>query len=336
MIWRLFSQCFRSGFAFCALLTVGLASPHDGKGPTRFDLIGEVRLTETQKVRKLAAYVGIQGNDVAYSKYTWTGFDGKFKFKEIPIGFYTLYVEFRRRGEKRLTVEVSPSLADRHGRIRQDVNVPMSNSLVTKQKADLVSLRELEISQKARQMSLQAEKRLAKGDVKGSVKLLSQAVKVAPRYVSAINRLGTLFQIDKDFGQAERYFRQALECDPDAYAPLVNLGGVLLSQDRNQEALEINLRAVSARPSDAQANAQLGTTYARLRQDDRAMNYLLRAKEIDRSHFTFPQLLLADIYHRQNKPNLELEELLEFVKLHPDRAEPYQLEKRLDSLQTGH
>jgi len=65
----------------------------------------------------------------------------------------------------------------------------------------------------------------------------------------------------RKFDRAEECFRQALDLNPAAFEPLVNLGGVLVTMHKLDEAADYNLRAVLARPNDALANSQLGQTY---------------------------------------------------------------------------
>src|SRR4026208_2439925 len=104
------------------------------KSSSKFELVGEVRLAQPQKPRRLVAYVALNGNTSPYSTHTWTDFGGQFKFKKVTSGSYLLQVEGRRRGEKLLTVEVSPSRADRKGRIHQIITVEPSQSVAVKQK----------------------------------------------------------------------------------------------------------------------------------------------------------------------------------------------------------
>jgi tetratricopeptide (TPR) repeat protein len=300
--------------------------------PQKFELNGQVRLAQPQRPRRLVAYVALFGNTTPYSTYMWTDFSGKFKFKKVPPGSYSLHVELRRLGEKHLTVEVSPSLADRKSRIYHIITVEPSGSLAARQKPDVVSLRELSIPEKARSLSLGAEKKLSKNEIEKGIAMLERAVNLAPHFVAAINRLGTIFHMQKEFPKAEQYFREALEKDPTAYAPLVNLGGTLLALGRFQEALALNQRAVAARPLDALANAQLGLSYVNLKEDEKALGYLVRTKQLDPQHFTFPQLALADIYHRQKKTELALRELQEFVKLHPDDIQAKLIRKQIEQL----
>jgi Tfp pilus assembly protein PilF len=322
------------GCALVSLLAAGtLFAVDESKSSAKFELVGEVRLAQPQKPRRLVAYVALNGNTRPYSAHTWTDFGGKFKFKKVPAGSYSLQIEIRRRGDKHLTVEVSPSLADRKGRIHQLITVEPTQSVAIKQRPDVVSVRELSIPEKARGLYLKAEKKLSKGEIEKGIALLESAVNLAPHFVAAINRIGTVFHMQKDFAKSEQYFREALEVDPNAYAPLVNLGGSLLAMGKLEEALAINQHAVTVRPRDALANAQLGVSYLSLKNDAKAEEYLIRTKELDPLHFTYPQLALAGIYTRQNKLALVVKELREFLKLHPDDRQNTLIQKQIESLQ---
>jgi len=145
-------------------------------------------------------------------------------------------------------------------------------------------------------------------------------VALAPQFSAAWNHLGTIAYQTGLYAQAETDFRQALEADPEAYAPLVNLGGVLINLDRRSEALECNLLAVRKSPSDALANSQLGMSYFYAGQLDAAEKYLTAAKQIDPAHFSHPQLLLAEIHLRRNEREAAANELQDLITRHPDLA----------------
>jgi tetratricopeptide (TPR) repeat protein len=129
---------------------------------------------------------------------------------------------------------------------------------------------------------------------------------------------------------AEQYFREALKHDPESYAPLVNLGGALLSEGKIEESLPINQRAVRARPDDPLAHSQLGQSYYYLENFNEAEKYLKQAKALDPSHFSYHQLLLINIYaRRENLPAL-IAEMEEFLRLHPDARLAPEIRKSLE------
>src|SRR5205807_226690 len=144
------------------------------------------------------------------------------------------------------------------------------------------------------------------------------AVDVAPQFAAAWNTLGTIAYQTRRFALAEQRFREALRQDPAAYEPLVNLGGVLVTIHKLDEALEVNVHAALTRPTDALAESQLGMTYFELGQFDAAVKHLERARRIDPAHFSHPQLFLAEIHLRRGEKHAAADVLEEFLSHHPD------------------
>jgi Tfp pilus assembly protein PilF len=154
--------------------------------------------------------------------------------------------------------------------------------------------------------------------VEAAEKHLEHAVELAPQFAMAWNTLGTMAYQTRRFALAEQRFRQALKQDPTAYEPLVNLGGVLVTVHKLDEALEVNVHAALTRPGDALANSQLGMTYFELGQFDAAVKYLERARTLDPAHFSHPQLFLAEIHLRRGEKREAALVLEEFLEHHPD------------------
>ncbi len=241
-----------------------------------------------------------------------------FVFKKLEPGAYTLTVFDPQWGPTSRTVEVRRSFAGDSGRV--DIRIVLDRSedarRRTIERESSVSLGDLAVSPKARAAFKAARRRLAKGDREGGVARLLQAVELSPGFVGAWNELGTIAYKADDYEQAEEYFRAALRHDPEAFPPMVNLGGALLSQQRIDDALPYNLMAQSMRPNDALANAQLGMNFFYKQQFDKARRHLVRAKEADRGHFSHPQFFLAEIYARAGQPRAARRELEELIRLH--------------------
>ncbi len=266
------------------------------------------------------ATVVIRATGRSYQKQTLTGTDGKFKFKKLDPGHYTVYILHRRLGETRHSVEVTPSFADEKGRVQVTVPFRRSEAAMNRQlrRRHMVSFDELAVKSDAREELEKAGKKLTKNDVKGAIVHLEKAVEISPQFVAAWNMLGTVTYQGREYQRAEGYFLKALEVDPESFPPTVNLGAVLLALNRYDEALKYNQVAANLRPDDPLANAQLGINYFRLYDYDRAIRYLTTAKRIDPAHVSLPQLLLAIIYadrKQWSSAKLELENLR---KLHPD------------------
>jgi tetratricopeptide (TPR) repeat protein len=134
------------------------------------------------------------------------------------------------------------------------------------------------------------------------------------------------------YSDAESNFRRALDADPEAFEPLVNLGGVLLNLERPKEALPYNLRATARRPNNALADSQLGLTYVDLNDLDRAEKYLKIAIRIDPAHFSHPQLPLAGIYIQRGDRRSAIKALRSFLQQHPDAPEATGVRRQISEL----
>ncbi len=132
--------------------------------------------------------------------------------------------------------------------------------------------------------------------------------------------------------EAESDFRRGLGADPEAYAPFVNLGGVLINLAKWDEALTFNRRAVLKNPNDALANSQLGMAYFYSGKLDAAEKHLAEAKRIDPAHFSHPQWPLAEIHLRRNEPEAAARELQDLLKQHPDLPNASEIKEQIARL----
>lgn len=262
------------------------------------------------------ASVSLHGSTTPFHSSTLAGPDGKFRFKRILPGVYTVIVFVPGRGETRKTIDIGPSVADKKGRV--EIALRLDESKMTPDRSSLVSLRELSIPQSARDEYAKAARQLETRDVDAAIKHLNRAVEIAPQFAAAWNHLGTIAYQTRRYEDAEKFFRRSLEADAEAYEPLVNLGGVLATLGRYDEAWNYNLHAVLRRPNDALAQSQMGMTYFGLNRLDLAEKYLLEAVRLDPGHFSLPQLLLAEIYLHRGQKAKAANVLEDFLRRHPD------------------
>ncbi len=280
------------------------------------------------------ASVSIYGVTVPFEDIAPCDSQGRFRFRRLAAGTYTLAIMDPARGEARVTVEIGPGSADSHQQVALDLHLKDSEFTfqdAIKQQSS-VSARELAIPNRAWREYEDAKKCLARRDVDCAKAHLEKSVALAPPLSAAWNTLGTLAYQERRFDRAENYFRQALAHAPDSYEPLVNLGGVLINLNKLDEARTINEHVVATRPNDALANSQLGMTYFELSHLDLAEKYLARAIEIDPSHFSHPQLLLAEIHVRQHRAKEAAADLEEFLRHHPDWPQAQTLKESIARL----
>ena len=295
--------------------------------PIRYELRGRLLPATRASVR-------LDGATTPFQDSTLADDDGHFRFRGLLAGSYTLDAFVPGRGEMRRTIEVGPSQADARKRIEltvemRDGEFEPRDSL---RRGAIVSASELAIPERARREYEEAEKRLARRDAEGAVAHLERAVGLAPQFWEAWNHLGTISYQARDYIRAETCFRKALEADPAAFQPLVNLGGVSINLSKFEQALQYNLYAALTRPNDALANSQLGMTYFYLDKLDLARKYLTAAKQLDPAHFSHPQLVLAEIGLRRHDRAAAAGELAEFLQYHPDAPEAGQIKQKLAQL----
>jgi tetratricopeptide (TPR) repeat protein len=295
----------------------------------KFELNGKIVQSDGKPFQGVTPQVFLHGSLTPFATQTLAGVDGRFKFKNLLAGPYTLIAAVPRAGELYRTVEISSSLADSKGRITTTL---MFEPATTRRKDLSVSAAELSVPANARQEYNKARNLLEKRDIERAKACLKKAVTIAPQFSIAWNNLGVIAYQSGQFAQAEEYFREALKQDPESYSPLVNLGGALLSQGKDRDSLTVNQQAVKIKPDDALAHSQLGQSYFYLDQLDEAERHLKQAKSLDPAHFSFPQLVLVQIYaRRQNLPALA-EEMKEFLRLHPDAKQAPEIRKSLEKV----
>lgn len=304
------------------LLGVVLAAAASG-GEARYELSGQV-------IPQGRASVSLFGVNTPFTAATLSDSAGRFRFAKLGAGAYTVAVFIPSRGEARVTVDVGPGAADSRRRVSLTLRLKDSDFVFGGQHS--VSARELAVPAKALREYQAAQKDLAKHDAGSAVKRLERAVDMAPQFGAAWNNLGTIAYQTRKFLRAEECFRKAVEQDPGSFEPLVNLGGVLVTLHKLDEAMDYNLRAALTRPNDALANSQLGMTYFELGRFDLAQKYLEIARHSDPAHFSYPQLLLAEIHLRRGERREAADVMEEFLKYHPDYPEAAKMRRTIGEL----
>jgi tetratricopeptide (TPR) repeat protein len=292
-----------------------------------FDLAGRIHPEER-------AAVTLFGDTFPFTASALSEADGRFRFSKLRAGAYTVSVFMPDRGAARQTIEVGPSMADSHSRVSLDISFKETDFVLADalRRRHSVSTTQLAITAKAQRDYEEAHKELARHDADAATRRLEEAVKLAPQFAEAWNELGTIAYQTQKYARAEECFREALEQDPQAFEPLVNLGGVLVTVHRAEEAWEFNARAAAVRPNDALAQSQLGMNYLELFDLDLSVKHLERARAIDPAHFSHPQLLLAEIYLRRGEKIAAADVLEEFLRYHPDWPQAARMREHIAEL----
>lgn len=298
-----------------AWLLIGGTEASAAEEPALFEFHGLVLGDNRRPIHDPEPVVFLHGATLPYNSMSPVALDGKFKFKKLFAGSYVLIIAVPGQGEMRRTIDVSPSLADKKGRVRETIRFSPSMPSDT---VGLVHKSQLTIPQKARDQLGRALRELGRNDAEAAKAHLTEAVRLAPQFAEAWNQLGVIAYQTGRFPEAEEHFRRALKEQPDAFYALVNLGGALLSTGKLAESLEVNKQAVRRAPEDALAHSQLGKSHLQLGQLEEAETHLKQAIALDPRHFSSPQLSLADLYLIQGRMEERTRQMEEYLKYHPD------------------
>jgi predicted Zn-dependent protease len=324
--------------AMACLLSGALLPRAFGAETGSYKLIGKIVEKDSGAPIKVAPgrrgirfpVVFLEGTTIPFTASVFADLNGSFVFKNLHADLFTLVVYIPLMGEYKRTVEVSGGLADPKRRIF--VEVPFQRSLAS-QSLQTVSPKELSIPQNALKEYRQARIRLKKQDTAGAISHLKKCVALAPQFADAWNELGTIAYKTNNLPQAENYFREALKHNPEYYPAIVNLGGTLLTQGKLKEALPLNELSVTKMPDDALAYSQLGQNLYYLGRIEEAERNLRQAISLDPGHFSYPQLILADIYFRQSRLSDADLQLQQFFRLHPGAKLSSAMQKRIEYIQ---
>lgn len=109
-----------------------------------------------------------------------------------------------------------------------------------------------------------------------SLPLLEKAYRLQPQNAEVMNSLGVAYQLAGNPKQAEQFFRRAQQQDPGFDKPYVNIGSLLFSQNRLQEA-EANFQAaVKINPENFRAMNNLAAIFLMNEEFDVAAELLTK------------------------------------------------------------
>jgi tetratricopeptide (TPR) repeat protein len=219
---------------------------------------------------------------------------GRFRFDEVPEGFYILSVT-SRLGETRRVIEVRSTRADELGRIDLAISLGKKDGKSDLKRRFTVRASELLVSRRSKEDYLAAEAYARIGNCNDAIPLLERAVRESPPYVAAWTKLGMIAFHSDQLAQAERYIRRGLEYDSSDYGSLFALGRILMALNRPQEALPYNRAALEQWPWDALSNAQYGLNLLLVGDRHDAAEYLDNARRLDPENLRNPKFW-AQVY----------------------------------------
>lgn len=154
--------------------------------------------------------------------------------------------------------------------------------------------------------------------------VITRGQQVPPAAIEYRLTLGEIYMIDERFKLAEEALRQALNLDRNSKKALILLGRVMQSQNYNQDALELYLRAAVLDPSDADPIFFSGQMYLDAGKILEAQKQFERVIKIN-SKYPKAHTQLGRVFLRLNNGKKVLEEALAERAINPELADSYLL-----------
>jgi tetratricopeptide (TPR) repeat protein len=266
----------------------------------------------------------------------YTDSAGGFEFRGLAPGSYYIAVTlegyepvhqqvevFNSFGNAGITIFLNRSAVDRSRLSGLDAEDP-----------DVIDVSQMKenLPKKAVQDYERALDEKKKGKLESAVKLLEEAIRVAPNFYRAHNNLGIVYQSLKRYTNAEKEYKRSRELNAKSERPLINLGGLYIEEadlqkdnaesagqmlDQAMDALEA---AVKINPRSASAYYLLGSANYKSSFLEEAEAAFKKVHDLDQN-FSRVHLLLANIYLRQGKWQDVIGSIDAYLKENPKAAD---------------
>ena len=245
----------------------------------------------------------------------YTDAAGRFTFRGVPPGSYTIHISVDGYEKTSQAVEVS----------QYDGFAPESIVMLTR-KHEVIrpnTPHTIDISQFLERYPKKAVESFRKGmeykdggQNDSAVKQFEEAVKIAPAFYQAYNELGIAYKHAGRYDDAETAFLRAHYLNGSNADPLVNLTGLYIEKDRPDDAVITGEKAIKVNSRSAPAFFNLGMALFKLAKLDRSETILRKALELA-PKMAPVRLLLANVYLKLRRYDNVMEQLDNYLAENP-------------------
>jgi tetratricopeptide (TPR) repeat protein len=178
--------------------------------------------------------------------------------------------------------------------------------------------------ERMQQISERAQAAIDRGEYEPARVDLLELVKEEPDSAEALQRLGTVLQLEGRRDEAEACYRGALARDRDYVEALIGLGDVEAQRGDSASALKRYESAIEIDPHRPKAHLSTGRVLEAMGQTDQALAAYFRALEFDGNNSEVI-LRIAAIQLARDQPDQALSRLDQVVELSPNNGEAREL-----------
>jgi tetratricopeptide (TPR) repeat protein len=256
---------------------------------------------------------------------------GNFAFRGLVSGTYTITIDKEKdfepssqqvqiiqlRGSPPQTYNLSMRLTPKSGVIPR---------------ASVVDAALTALPEKGRTLFLRSQELAKVGNHAGSIEQLKLLTSEYPNFMPGFNELGLEYLKTNDLAKADTAFQEAIKLQPDAFAPQMNRGIVLVTLKRYAEAELVLQLAKKLDERSATVVYFLGQALANLGKFDEAEKELTKAISSGGDEMKEAHRILAIIYSSRGEKKRASAELETYLKIYPSAPDAEQLRKTLQLL----
>lgn len=129
----------------------------------------------------------------------------------------------------------------------------------------------------------------SRGNVQEAIRYLKQATAISPRIAAYRNNLGNAYLAARDFAEAIREFKYALQVDSRYFKAYLGLSIAQLKQQQGEDALKTALKGLTVQPGWTELEAQLAEVHLHTLQTEKAIEtyqQLLKRQELKPAQYS--------------------------------------------------
>ena len=331
---------------YCFTSSFGFSQNPNPRRVQNLSIIGKVMITESHG-SDFRVEVKLERSTAQLVTTTFTDGAGSFEFRNLGAGSYIVSISAEGYEPAHQNIDILNSFSDNTVTIFLSKAVAKAKERPTGLDAedpDVVDVSQMKDSlpKKAVEDYEKAIEEKKRGRTASAIKLLEDAILLAPNFFHAHNNLGVLYRSTKRYADAEAEFKRSHELNPKSAAPLSNLGGLYieeagLKEDQDaagvvlDQALDSLEQAVKLNPRSASAYFLLGQANYRSSFYQEAEEAFKKGIEID-PNLGAARLMLANVYVKQERWPEVLDTLDIYLKDNPKAADRVSIEEMRDNI----
>jgi Flp pilus assembly protein TadD len=317
----------------------GQTPPNQNRNRTNdYDIRGKI-IAPNQRLSDDRIEVKLEKSAGQVIQTAYTDASGNFDFRGLAPGSYYVNVNVEGYEPVHQTVEIFNTFGNATVTILLNKPAVEIRDRLTGLDAadpDVVDISQMKenLPKKAVQDYEKAIDEKQKGRLDSAIKLLEEAIHLAPSFFHAHNNLGIIYQTVKRYADAEREYKSSRQLNAKTDRPLVNLGSLYLEESNLQktddeargklldQALDALEEAVKLNPRSSVGYFLLGQANYKSDFMDEAEAAFKKAHDLDQ-RLSAARLMLANVYVREQKWQDVIDNLDAYLKENPkapDRA----------------